>query len=129
MKKISLIILSIMIHFIIYAIDSPVNVSPINGATNQAVTILIDWNSVTGNSGYIYQIDTTPGFNSPILIEGETSLNSSQITVTSLCFNTTYYWHCATKTAVDTSIWSSTWSFTTANTISNISPSNGATNQ
>ncbi len=104
------------------------NVSPSNGAINQDVLINIDWTSILGNNGYMYQIDTTPNFNSPIFLQNSTAISSSSVSVSNLYFGTTYYWRACSKSVNDTSDWSSTWSFTTINTVTNVSPSNGATN-
>ncbi|MDD3686947.1 MAG: fibronectin type III domain-containing protein, partial [Bacteroidales bacterium] len=120
-----LLILSISV----FAISSPTNSAPANGSTNQFLAVTIDWSNVTGNAGYIYQLDTTPLFNSTLLREGPTPANSSQATMYDLYFGTTYYWRAATKSTVDTSAWSATWSFTTLVTFANVSPTNGATSQ
>ncbi|MDD2637010.1 MAG: hypothetical protein PHW82_16070, partial [Bacteroidales bacterium] len=113
----------------VFAIDTPTNISPTNGATNISVAPNIDWTAVGGNSGYIYQIDTTVTFDSPILMEGNTAVNTSNANVSSLRFGQTYYWRAATKSAVDTSNWSAVTSFTTQSAITNTSPSNESTNQ
>jgi len=88
----------------------------------------LDWSSITGNTGYIYQIDTLSTFDSPLLVEGATATNSSGVYVDNLYFGTTYYWRAAAKNAVDTSNWSPTWNFTTSDFVVNFSPTNGATN-
>ncbi|NCC88174.1 MAG: T9SS type A sorting domain-containing protein, partial [Clostridia bacterium] len=105
------------------------NTSPSNQVTNQPVLVELDWSSINGNTGYIYQIDTLPSFDSPLLFENTTAINSSSAYVYDLYFGTTYYWRAAAKNAVDTSDWSATWSFTTTNSMYNTSPSNQATNQ
>jgi hypothetical protein len=130
MKK-QLLLLSILIFIanIIFATDAPLNVSPSNGATNQGVLVNLDWSSVSGNSGYIYQIDTVITYDSPLLLQGNSAINISNVDVNNLFFGTRYYWRVATKSAVDTSVWSTTTSFTTAFQVSNTSPSDGVTNQ
>ncbi len=105
------------------------NTSPSNGSTNQPVSVNLDWSAIGGNTGYIYQIDTTDTFDSSFYVEGTSAINSSNINVTSLYFGTTYYWRAAAINSVDTSEWSPVWSFTTQSGISNTSPSNGSTNQ
>ena len=128
--KTQILLLILSISFIkVFAIDAPSNVSPTNGATNTSVAPNLDWSTVSGNTGYIYQIDIIATFDSPILFEGNTAINSSNANVNSLRFGQIYYWRAATKTATDTSNWSATTSFTTQPGISNTSPSNGSTNQ
>lgn len=110
-------------------LDNFTNVSPFNGALNQHSQTGLDWTGITGNIGYIYEIDTDPGFSTPFLLTGTTGINTSNVDVSNLFFNTTYYWHAAVKTNTDTSGWSDTWSFTSLSAVSNVSPSNGAVNQ
>lgn len=129
--KIQLLLLSILIFIanVSFAIDAPTNVSPSNSATNQGVGLNLDWSTVSGNNGYIYQIDTVITFDSPLLLQGNSAINVSNVDVNNLFFGTRYYWRVATKSAVDTSVWSTTTYFTTAYQCSNTSPSNGVTNQ
>ena len=130
MKKTLQIFLGLLIcSNFAYSIDAPINISPSNGAIDQAVSVTIDWSSVTGNTGYIYQLDTTPLFNSVLLREVTMPVNSSQATVSDLYFGTKYYWRVETKSGVDLSVWSATWNFTTTSYIYNVSPSNGAIDQ
>ncbi len=105
------------------------NVSPVNGATNQDLLLSLDWSGITGNDGYMYQLDTTANFNSPLFIQSNTAYNTSIATASNLYFGTTYYWRACAKSVNDTSDWSATWSFTTRSTVTNASPSNGAINQ
>ncbi|MBN2681480.1 MAG: T9SS type A sorting domain-containing protein [Bacteroidales bacterium] len=102
------------------------NVSPANGSVNQNPQLIIDWTAVTGNTGYIYQLDTSPNFNSTMLQTGNSAINVSNYTLTNLFFETTYYWRAAAKTSTDTSDWSNTWSFTTLSSVNNVSPANGS---
>lgn len=126
MKKIFTILLAVFASYSLFAIDAPVNTSPANGTINQPVEVILDWSAVTGNTGYIYQLDTIPTFDSPILLEGAAAINNSNATVNNLYFGTTYYWRAATKTAIDTSDWSVTWSFTTIDNIDNETPNNAS---
>ncbi len=105
------------------------NTAPSDGATNQNISLYIDWTDIIGNSGYMYQIDTSQSFNSSLFQEGTTAQNNSYIGVSDLFFGTTYYWRACALSAVDTSIWSNTWIFTTYHTVTNTSPGNGAINQ
>lgn len=112
-------------------LNTPNQVAPNNGATNQNVNAILDWDPVTGVTGYRYQYDTSPTFNSPNLFSG-TLGTVSQATLANLKFNTTYYWKVkAIKTTApaDSSNWSSSFSFTTLDNINNLLPANGALNQ
>ena len=103
--------------------------SPSNGAINQNIELFIDWTDITGNTGYMYQIDTTSNFNSPLFEQGTTATNSSFVSQSNLLFGIKYYWRACAKSVNDTSVWSSIWCFTTKSTVNITSPSNGAINQ
>ncbi|WMX17409.1 fibronectin type III domain-containing protein [Aureispira sp. CCB-E] len=118
---------TLFISFNVWAINPPNNIAPSNGAMGQPTRITLDWTSVGGNTGYLYELDTTPAFNSPLHTIGNAS--GSSVTLVDLYFGTTYYWRAATKGPIDTSAYSTTWSFTTSNTLPYVSPSNGAQNQ
>ncbi|MBN4081494.1 T9SS type A sorting domain-containing protein [bacterium AH-315-C07] len=104
------------------------NITPADGAVNQAVSLTLDWDYISGATDYHYQLDTSSNFNSPLFYE-QFFQGSSQNTVSGLMFGTTYYWRVRVSDAVDTSAWSTITSFVTDDKLSNISPSNGATNQ
>lgn len=93
-------------------LTTPNQVAPTNGAINQNVNVILDWNAVTGMTGYQYQYDTSPSFNSPDFFNGNLG-NTSQVTLANLQFNTTYYWHVRSVDTATVSIWSVTYSFTT----------------
>ena len=57
-----------------WGINTPVNMSPSNGALNRPTTMAIDWTNITGNTGYLYELDTTPNFNSSVYVVGNTWL-------------------------------------------------------
>lgn len=128
-KFITITVLAFLFAIKVYSIAPPTNQSPSNGSTNQSVALTLDWSSVTGNYGYFYELDTSPDFNSSLLISDATPINSSQVYVTNLYFNTTYYWRTATQDEFGSSEWSATWSFTTSAGIINTSPSNMSVNQ
>ena len=112
-------------------LNTPTQLAPTNGAINQDVNAILDWNVVSGITGYNYQYDTSPTFNSPNLFNGTLGA-TSQVTLANLQFNTTYYWRVrAIKTTapIDSSLWSGAFAFTTINTITNLAPADGAINQ
>jgi hypothetical protein len=85
---------------------------PVNGAVNQMPDVVLDWNAVTGgNTGiikYDIQLDTDPGFPSPVNFQ--TELLSAYKT-SNLIFGETYYWRVRAKDGDDITDWSETWSF------------------
>jgi hypothetical protein len=109
-------------------INAITNLSPANGAINQETNVTLDWTAFSGITGYLYQYDTSPSFNSPNLFNGIIGA-TSQVASANLLFNTTYYWRVRAYHAADTSAYGPVWSFTTINAISNLSPANGAVNQ
>jgi hypothetical protein len=94
-------------------LDMVNNTSPLNGAVNRSTTTTIDWLSMTGNNGYIYEVDTSPNFNSSLYESGSTGVNFSSKVLSNLLFGTTYYWRAAITNTNDTSAYGATWSFTT----------------
>jgi hypothetical protein len=102
--------------------------APANGAVNQEVNAILDWTAFSGITGYLYEYDTSPTFNSPNLFNGNIGA-TSQVTTSNLQFNTTYYWRVRAFNAADTSAYGPVWSFTTVNAINNLAPANGAVNQ
>ncbi len=93
-------------------IYTPLLSKPINGSVDQMPDVLLDWNAVTGgNTGiitYEVQMDTDPGFPSPVVFETE-FLSAAQ--TSELLFGETYFWRVRAKDGADVSDWSETWSF------------------
>lgn len=109
-------------------LDTLYHITPINGATNQAPDVLLDWSAVSGINGYIVQYDTAISFNSSLLTSATIGA-TSQLNTSNLRFGVRYYWRVRAFHAVDTTNWTSPWSFTTTDTLFLVSPVNGATNQ
>jgi len=65
-------------------LDATTNVSPADLATDQTPGVTIDWSGVTGNKGYIYELDEAVTFDSPDFQTGSTAINSSQQTLSDL---------------------------------------------
>ncbi|BDS10441.1 fibronectin type III domain-containing protein [Aureispira anguillae] len=124
-----ILLFSLLFTTTTWAINPPTLISPSNNSSNRPSTITLDWSSISGSTGYLYELDTTPNFNSPLYQSGATLSNSSSTTIANLHFGVTYYWRAATKGAIDTSTWTNTWSFTTHTQITNYSPANNATGQ
>lgn len=97
----------------------PVLKSPANNAAGQPDNIKVDWKAVGGITMYQHQIDTTPGFNSPLLVLDQHNFISADPDGTDtehqysgLLHGKKYYWRARTITGTDTSAWSAAWNFT-----------------
>jgi len=110
------------------SINPPTQTFPANGAVNIDVRYQLDWSGVSGNQGYLYEVDITSSFNSSLKISGATTRNVSNFFTSNLFFGQTYYWRVATISSIDTSVWSSTRSFTTINEPVLTAPANNASN-
>jgi hypothetical protein len=88
---------------------------PKNNITNLSLTSL-DWNSITGTTGYILEVDTNANFNQPWRTQ-DTATNSFfhyfMETPALIGFNTKCYWRVKLFHETDTSDWSTVWNFTT----------------
>jgi hypothetical protein len=65
--------------------------SPVGGATSVSNPPLFSWSFSSGASSYIFQLDPTPSFSSPLIDLPNLHLNQLQCPVT-LAATTTYYW-------------------------------------
>lgn len=84
--------------------------SPSNGSANVQLHRQLSCNELSGTQYYNFQVDTTPSFNSPMLLDTIASYGSIYV---DLHFNTTYYWRVKGLSVKDTSDWSTIWSFST----------------
>lgn len=107
--------------------------TPANGATNQTLTPMLTWSSVSSATDYLYQVSTSSSFSSFVANGSTNTTNWSPST--NFAYGTVYYWRIAAKNSAGSSAYSSAWNFKTqlqavapvAPTLS--SPANGATNQ
>jgi subtilisin family serine protease len=115
---------------LIPTLSAPTLVSPANNATGQNTSLTLDWNNVTGATGYVVQVSLSSSFSTYVLNQ---STASSQYSVTGLNTNTPYYWRVQATNDDTESAWSSVRNFTTlvptlsAPTL--VSPANNATDQ
>jgi hypothetical protein len=65
--------------------------SPVSGATSVSSSPLFSWSFSSGATGYIFQLDLTPSFTSPLIDLPNLHLNQLQCPIT-LAATTTYYW-------------------------------------
>ncbi len=97
--------------------------SPENGSVATSISNTLYWNSISGSSSYMYEIDTVPTFDSPVYASNTTS--STSYSLNNLYFGTTYYWHVKAQNANSSSEWSDTWTFTTPARTTLSSPEDG----
>ena len=90
---------------------APTLSGPSNGLTNATVRQTFSWSRIAAATGYIFQLDTSATFSSPMFYEATQTNTSSSSTAPSryhnyLHYNTTYYWRVRAYNATDTSAWS-----------------------
>jgi hypothetical protein len=96
---------------IVAAPQTPTLTSPVDGASEQSVTPILTWSTVSGATTYDVQVSTVNTF-ATILLE-DSMLASGSKTLSGLTDSTTYYWRVLAKNVGGTSAWTSPWSFTT----------------
>ena len=106
----------------------PVLISPANGATDQNLSVTLDWQDAAAATFYEYEFDDDIMFGSPM---ANGSVTTSYTSVSGLSYGTTYYWRVRSSDGTNFSGWCSPWSFTTGTLAAPalITPSNGASNQ
>jgi regulation of enolase protein 1 (concanavalin A-like superfamily) len=110
----------------------PVLLSPAKGATDQPVSLTLQWNASEGATSYWVQLDTDTLFTAPLTVDDSTVASTSRA-VSGLAHSTVYYWRVRAKNNGGNSAPSEIWSFTTVvappaqPTL--LSPANGATGQ
>jgi len=107
--------------------------SPTNGATGQAVSLTLSWNSASNAASYTVQVSSGSDFTSTV--SSQANLTGTSEAVSGLANSATYIWKVGATNAGGTT-WSSVWSFTTAAAVIAApgapvlsSPTNGAMNQ
>lgn len=94
---------------------------PQNGYTINASSTALNWNDVTGETGYIYQYDIVNTFDSEGLVTRTIGENTSAAILPSgsaddLTPETTYYWRVAIMNNSNQSDWSPIWTFNSGDT-------------
>lgn len=109
MKKLSLSYLFICFAVITSAINIPTPSSPANGISFSSFTTMLSCGSVSGATGYQFQLDTTTTF-------GNTSFSEhslyGRVWAPTLRIGKTYFWRVRCYNSTDTSLWSLTRNFT-----------------
>jgi len=94
----------------------------------------LKWNTLSGSSEYLIQLDTTSDFSSSVVrnISVTTSSTSSdsyyEKCVYDLYYGTMYYWRVCAISSVDTTDWSETWQFHTMDDVLLFFPSDTSAN-
>ena len=83
---------------------------PANNATNVSINPTLEWNAVTGATGYVLQVSTDNTFATTVVNQ---SVTGTTYNVSGLSYNTVYYWRVKATDGTNESDWSSVWSFTT----------------
>jgi len=91
-------------------VETPVLVSPSDGAPDVSRPVALDWDDVSGAVMYEVQVDDDALFGSP---EIDDSTTSSDYTTSGLSDTTQYYWRVRACNGSSWSGWSIEWSFTT----------------
>ncbi|MBP5709862.1 MAG: fibronectin type III domain-containing protein [Bacteroidales bacterium] len=104
--------------------DTVTLTSPNDYTSLSQLSTTLQWGTISGSKNYIYQCDTTIQFNSPFLITGSTT--SSSVSVSSLGYGKTYYWHVRALNDVDSSTWSASWHFTTPSSVTLTTPADSS---
>ncbi len=104
-------------------IDEVLLRAPEDGKQGLADVVTLDWKAVRGVDAYEYQLDKTPDFNGPSLLQGSNPYindlpinEDTEFETPPLDLSTTYYWRVRTTSGGATSAWSETWSFTISET-------------
>ncbi|HWP83074.1 MAG TPA: FG-GAP-like repeat-containing protein [Bacteroidota bacterium] len=90
--------------------SAPTLSSPANGATGQSTSITFSWTASSGATSYRFQLATTSGFVPTVL---DTPIASTSILISTLAYNTTYYWRVAGVNSFGTGSYSASRTFTT----------------
>lgn len=93
-------------------LETPFLVAPLNGSEKNPVTkVTAKWDTVPAAKKYIFQLDVTQNFIKPIINVSDVLVPSFDIT--SLNYNTIYYWRVKAVNDTTASDWSPIWSFST----------------
>ncbi len=109
----------------------------------QKIPVTIRWTKINGAYNYYYEVDVTPYFNTPLLIQDSNSITHKPpkpdvppavfVNLNNLSVGTIYYWRVKAGNLVSKSAWSNIWKFSTIFNLTDapqlISPLDSAINQ
>lgn len=99
-------------NFITISIPPAPNlVAPLNNATNQLPTVLLDWDSLAAASTYRIQLATDSLFNSIVYDTSGVTRSYLQMRPWILLANVKYYWKVNATNLAGTGAWSAIWNF------------------
>src|SRR3989339_97081 len=111
-------------------LEAPALSSPVNGATNQPITLTLSWGNAANATSYNLQVAKDSTFNNKVFNDSTITSNYKQ--VNTLAQATQYFWRVNARNNSGISNWSSVWNFTTLNNENFvpvlISPSDGIGN-
>ncbi|MFH1049424.1 MAG: YCF48-related protein [bacterium] len=90
--------------------DSPILLSPLNGAENQSLDLTLTWNASDRAVSYSLQVSTASDFSSTIL--DESGISSTSNVLSGLANGTEYFWRVCASNSGGTSEWSEIWNLT-----------------
>lgn len=105
-------------------ISKPVLKYPSAGSKPTHAVHNLTWNAINGASGYIYQVDTSLTFSSPLLVQGTSTSNTA--TVRLLRYGQAYMWRVKAYHQLDTSDWADVFTYITRDSVPIILPVNGS---
>lgn len=85
--------------------------SPSNGATEQPLSLTLQWESVTGATSYQLQVSTSPTFSTTEF--NQSGISETSYTINSLEREKVYYWRVRGFLLTAAGSWSDVWSFST----------------
>ena len=94
-------------------LPAPSLLTPSNGATNQNLSLQLDWSNVTDATLYDVQVSTVNTFATTLVNQSNLTESIYSIGSGVLSNSTTYYWRAKGKNGSSDGNWSSTFSFTT----------------
>ena len=137
MKKITLLIITLLIASNIFATTAPSLYYPADNSTGwytdrSVRCYLVDGDQTPAN--YTFQMDVVSTFDSPAFTERQgtdyySSPQQIRLENIDLLYNQQYYWRVKYFDGTSYSAWSETWNFTTLAKINNYSPANNSINQ
>jgi aminopeptidase N len=92
-------------------LSAPVLATPANGATNQATTLRLNWNTALSAATYWLQVAADTVFATNMV--NDSTLTDTSRQVGPLSSNTRYYWRVNVKNAGGLGGWSAPWNFVT----------------
>lgn len=99
------------VHYGTIVINSPVLVSPTDSATDQPVTLTLNWTAPSGAAKYHLQVSTSSLFDT--LAINDSTLTTTSKQVGPLSFGTVYFWRVRASNSVSTGSFSPFSRFTT----------------